>query len=248
MKILAVDAAGKALSVAVAEDGRIVASAALNVGLTHSQRLLPLLQSLLAAADLSLAEIDMLAVVNGPGSFTGLRIGMSTAKGLAWALQKPLLPVCTLEAAAYNALGVGQPEQLACPVLDARRNEVYTALFAAGPGLAPQPLWPPQAISPAALADKLLAAAETAGKQVVLAGDAAELIFAEMQAKLGERVLLAPPERRCFNACACALLAGGRLEQAKPAAEVEAFYLRASEAERNRLAKLSKEAEAGGLV
>ena len=105
MKILAVDAAGKALSVAVAEDGRIVASAALNVGLTHSQRLLPLLQSLLAAADLSLAEIDMLAVVNGPGSFTGLRIGMSTAKGLAWALQKPLLPVCTLEAAAYNALG-----------------------------------------------------------------------------------------------------------------------------------------------
>ena len=98
------------------------------------------------------------------------------------------------------------------------------------------------------MADKLLAAAETAGKQVVLAGDAAELIFAEMQAKLGERVLLAPPERRCFNACACALLAGERAEQAKPAAEVEAFYLRASEAERNRLAKLSKEAEAGGLV
>ncbi len=190
----------------------------------------------------------MLAVVNGPGSFTGLRIGMSTAKGLAWALQKPLLPVSTLEAAAYNALGVGRPNLLACPVLDARRNEVYTALFAAGPGLVPQPLWPPQAISPAALADKLLAAAETAGKQVVLAGDAAELIFAEMQAKLGERVLLAPPERRCFNACACALLAGERAEQAKPAAEVEAFYLRASEAERNRLAKLSKEAEAGGLV
>lgn len=244
MKILAVDAAGKALSVAVAEDGRILASAALNVGLTHSQRLLPLLQSLLAAADLPLAAIDLLAVVNGPGSFTGLRIGVATAKGLAWALQKPLLPVSTLEAAAYNALGAGQPDLLACPVLDARRNEVYTALFAPGSGREPQPLWPPQAISPQALADKLLA--EAAGRRVVFAGDAAELIFAEMQARLGDLAVLAPPERRCFNACACALLAGERAEQAKPPAEVGAFYLRASEAERNRLAKLAAEAKAAG--
>lgn len=245
MKILAVDAAGKALSVAVAEDGRILASAALNVGLTHSQRLLPLLQSLLQAADLSLAAIDMLAVVNGPGSFTGLRIGVSTAKGLAWALQKPLLTVSTLEAAAYNALGLGWPDLLACPVLDARRNEVYTALYALGPGLEPQPLWPPQAISPALLADKLLAELKP-GQRVALAGDAAELIFADMQERLGDLVLLAPPERRCFNACACALLAGGRLEQAKPAAEAGAFYLRASEAERNRLARLAEEAQAAG--
>ena len=85
MTILAVDAAGKGLSVAVAAEGRILANAALNVGLTHSQRLLPLLESLLKAADLSLAELNALAVVSGPGSFTGLRIGVATAKGLAWA-------------------------------------------------------------------------------------------------------------------------------------------------------------------
>lgn len=251
MIILAVDAAGKGLSVAVAdtEAGRILAGAELNVGLTHSQRLLPLLQSLLAAADLPLQQVDALAVVNGPGSFTGLRIGVATAKGLAWALQKPLLAVSTLEAAAYNALSGGwQPDVLACPVLDARRNEVYTALYAGGEAgrFSPRELWQPAAISPAELAARL--EAELApDRQVVFAGDAAELIFDYMKAALGERAHLAPPERRFFNAGACALLAGERLAQAKPPAEVGVFYLRASEAERNRLAKLQAEqaAEAG---
>lgn len=243
MIILAVDAAGKGLSVAAAADGRILASAALNVGLTHSQRLLPLLQSLLAAADMELAQVDAVAVVNGPGSFTGLRIGLATAKGLAWALQKPLAAVSTLEAAAYNALpGTDDADTLACPVLDARRNEVYTALYApaAAGRLTPTPLWPPQAVSPAVLAKRLAAELKN-GQRVVLAGDAAELIFAAMRAELGTRVLLAPPERRYFNACACALLAAERPEQWQAPAEVGAFYLRASEAERNRLAKLAKE-------
>ncbi len=251
MIILAVDAAGKGLSVAVADADavRILASAGLNVGLTHSQRLLPLLQSLLAAADLDLRQVDALAVVNGPGSFTGLRIGVATAKGLAWALQKPLLAVSTLEAAAYNALSGGwQPDTLACPVLDARRNEVYTALYAGGEAgrLSPREIWPPAAISPAALADKLLAELAP-GQQVVFAGDAAELIFADMQAALGGRAHLAPSERRFFHACACALLAGERREQAKPPAEVRAFYLRASEAERNRLARLKADKAAGDV-
>lgn len=251
MIILAVDAAGKGLSVAVAAEGRILASAALNVGLTHSQRLLPLLESLLKAADLQLNNLDALAVVNGPGSFTGLRIGVATAKGLAWALQKPLLAVSTLEAAAYNALpGYVDENILACPVLDARRNEVYAALYAGCPGaeglILPKQIWAPQAVSPADLADKLAAVAAE-NQRVVLSGDAAELIFADMREVLGERVILAPPERRCFNACACALLAEERLK-ADPAsadlpAEVGAFYLRASEAERNRLARLAAEKE-----
>lgn len=249
MIILAVDAAGKGLSVAVAAEGRILASAALNVGLTHSQRLLPLLESLLGAADLSLSAVDALAVVNGPGSFTGLRIGLATAKGLAWALEKPLLAVSTLEAAAYNALpGYADANILACPVLDARRNEVYTALYAgrqtADGWAAPRQLWEPQALAPAALADRLAAELKE-GQRVVLSGDAAELIYTDMQAVLGERLILAPPERRCFNACACALLAGERLKtdlgQLRPPAEVGAFYLRASEAERNRLARLAAE-------
>ncbi len=251
MTILAVDAAGKGLSVAVAAEGRILANAALNVGLTHSQRLLPLLESLLKAADLSLAELNALAVVSGPGSFTGLRIGVATAKGLAWALQKPLLAVSTLEAAAYNALpGYVDENILACPVLDARRNEVYTALYAGRPTAAgwtrPEQLWPPQAVSPADLAVKL-AATLAEGQRVVLTGDAAELIYADMWAALGARVILAPPERRCFNASACALLAEEQFKadpgQASLPAEVSAFYLRASEAERNRLARLAAEKE-----
>lgn len=235
MKVLAIDAAGKSLSVAVAEPDKLLAKAALNVGLTHSQRLLPLLAAIMEAAALSLADIDLLAVTNGPGSFTGLRIGLATAKGLAEGRGLPLLTVSTLEAEAYAARGCGA---YICPLLDARRNEVYTALYAE----TGEELMPPMAISPGGLAEKLNAfAVDKTGTRFILVGDAAELYAQELRQAVAAEVVSAPPERRLFGACGCAFLALERLEKAAPPEKAEAFYLRLSEAERNRLARLKAE-------
>ncbi len=235
-KVLGIDTAGKGLSLAVAEGDKLLASACLNVGLTHSQRLLPLLAALLEGAALRPADIDLIAVTNGPGSFTGLRIGLATAKGLAAGLGCKLLPVSTLEAAAYAVRGMGA---YICPVLDARRNEVYTALYTPEGA----ELWPPAALAPEKLAEQLrefLAANQP--RRVMFVGDAAELYIERLLAALPDMALLAPAERRLFGAPGCALLAAERLEQALPPERAEAFYLRLSEAERNRNARLAAEA------
>ena len=239
VKVLSVDAAGKGLSLAVADGDKLVASCCLNVGLTHSERLLPMLQALLAGAGLTLADMDMVAVTNGPGSFTGLRIGLATAKGLAEGQGLPLLPVGTLEAEAY---AVRQMGAFICPVLDARRNEVYTALYAPDGA----EIWPPMALSLGDLADKLreFLAASADIKQVIFVGDAAEIYINQMRDELGEAARIAPPEKRLFGAFGAAFIAQERPEDALPPERVEAFYLRLSEAERNRLAKMKAEGQA----
>lgn len=237
MKVLAIDAAGKGLSLAVAQTDKLIASATLNVGLTHSQRLLPMLKSLLEAAALTVQDMDMIAVVNGPGSFTGLRIGIATAKGLAEGAGLPLLTVSTPEAGAYAVRGMGA---YICPMLDARRNEVYTALYTEEGA----EVWQPMAVAPSVLAEELNAfAADKPGARFVLVGDAAELYIEQMQQQIAADVLLAPPQNRLFGAYGCAFVALERAEQAAPPEQAQAFYLRLSEAERNRLAKLQAEAE-----
>lgn len=127
MKILAIESSAKAASVALVEDGRLLAQNVQHAGLTHSRTLLPMLHSLLDGLGLELADIDKIAVAHGPGSFTGLRIGVATAKGLAYGAEKPLVGVSSLEAMAHQAkhLGAG----LITPVMDARREQVYNALF-----------------------------------------------------------------------------------------------------------------------
>ncbi len=235
-KILGIDAAGKGLSLAVAEGDKLLASACLNVGLTHSQRLLPVLAAMLDAAALTIQDIDLIAVTNGPGSFTGLRIGLATAKGLAEGRGIKLLPVSTLEAEAYAVRHMGA---YICPVLDARRNEVYTALYTPEGA----EVWPPAALAPQALAEKLREfLAQNEPQQVIFVGDAADLYIEEMRQALPGQALIAPPERRLFGAPGCAFLAGERLEEALPPERAAAFYLRLSEAERNRNARLQAEA------
>lgn len=126
MKILAIDASGLVASVAVTEDDRLIGEYTTNYKKTHSQTLLPMLDQLAAMIDLDLKTIDAIAVTAGPGSFTGLRIGAATAKGLGQALNKPLIPVASLEAIAYNCWG---SDRLICPIMDARRKQVYTGLY-----------------------------------------------------------------------------------------------------------------------
>lgn len=126
MKILAIDSSGLTASVAIAEDDNLLAEYTVNNKKTHSQTLLPMLDEIVKATDTDLEELDAIAVASGPGSFTGLRIGASTVKGLALALDKPVVPVPTLEGLTYNLWGC---EGLICPIMDARRNQVYTGVY-----------------------------------------------------------------------------------------------------------------------
>lgn len=126
MKILAIDSSGLTASVAVVEDDSLISEYTVNYKKTHSQTLLPMLDEIKNMAELDLCTIDAIAISNGPGSFTGLRIGSASAKGLGLALKKPIIEVSTLEALAYNLYGT---ENYVCPIMDARRNEVYTGVF-----------------------------------------------------------------------------------------------------------------------
>ena len=132
MKILAIETSAKSVSAAVVENGVPLASAYQNMGLTHSRTLLPLVDSMLKNCGASLKEVEVIAVAAGPGSFTGLRIGVSALKGLAWALEKPCCGVSTLAAMARN---LAHMEGLIVCAMDARRNQVYNALFLAHDGV-----------------------------------------------------------------------------------------------------------------
>ena len=126
MKILGLDSSGLVASIAVVEDTELLGEYTINYKKTHSQTLLPMLDEVAKMIELDLESIDAIAVAGGPGSFTGLRIGSATAKGLGFALQKPLVHVPTVDALAYNLAGC---KDMVCPLMDARRNQTYTGLY-----------------------------------------------------------------------------------------------------------------------
>lgn len=127
MKILGLDSSGLVASVAIVEDAEMRGEYTINYKKTHSQTLLPMLDEVAKMIELDLETVDAIAVAGGPGSFTGLRIGSATAKGLGLALQKPLVHVPTVDALAYNLVG---HRDMVCPLMDARRNQTYTGLYA----------------------------------------------------------------------------------------------------------------------
>jgi len=126
MKILAIDSSGLVATVAILEDDELIAEYTINYKKTHSETLLPMLDEISKMTDLDLKSIEMIAVAKGPGSFTGLRIGSATAKGLAYALNVPIVSVPTVDALSMNLWGT---DKLVCPIMDARRNQVYTGLY-----------------------------------------------------------------------------------------------------------------------
>jgi len=126
MKLLALDSSGLVASVAVAEDDTLVAEFTVNHKKTHSQTLVPMLDAVKNLAALDLETVDAIAIAAGPGSFTGLRIGSATAKGLGLAWEKPIVPVPTVDGLAYNLYGTAD---VVCPLMDARRGQVYTGLY-----------------------------------------------------------------------------------------------------------------------
>lgn len=126
MRVLAIDSSGLTATVAVVENTQTVAEYTINYKKTHSQTLLPMIDEVVKMTELDLNTIDAIAVAGGPGSFTGLRIGSATAKGLGFALNKPLIHVPTVDGLAYNVYGC---EDIICPIMDARRNQVYTGIY-----------------------------------------------------------------------------------------------------------------------
>ena len=126
MKILGIDSSGLVAATALMSDGIVTAEYQIHNKKTHSQTLMPMISEMMSMADVKPEELDAIAVSEGPGSFTGLRIGASIAKGLAWTLKIPIVPVSSLMGLAAN---VEMPGQIVCPIMDARRNQVYTAVY-----------------------------------------------------------------------------------------------------------------------
>lgn len=230
MKILAIETSAKSVSAAVVENDVPLASAYQNMGLTHSRTLMPLVDGMLSAAGLRVQDMDLLAAANGPGSFTGLRIGVSALKGLAWALEKPCCGVSTLAAMARN---LAHMEGLIICAMDARRNQVYNALFLAHDGVLTRQC-PDRAIGLAELAEEIKNRPEP--KFVV--GDGAGLCYNHL---LEQDVpcRMAPPQLVMQNAVGVALAAEemAAAGQVTTARDLVPVYLRLSQAERERLAR-----------
>lgn len=231
MKILALESSAVACSVCLWEDGRLLAQSFQNSGLTHSRTLMSLCGDLLKNGGYTLDEVDVVAVAAGPGSFTGLRIGVAAAKGLAWAGDKPCAGVSTLEAMARPLAHLEGADL--CAVMDARRQQVYNARFQAEGGQLLR-LCPDRAISIDELAAELLSREKTQ----ILVGDGAELCYNELT-KRGLPVRLAPPHLRWQSAWGVARAAEelARTGGLVTAAELAPVYHRLSQAERERLAR-----------
>lgn len=232
MLILALESSAKAASAALARDGALVAQEFLNNGLTHSQTLLPMAEKLLRDAGLTLRDIDAVAVSHGPGSFTGIRIGVSAAKGLCWGAEKPAIGVSTLEAMAWN--GADAPAgSIICCAMDARRSQIYNALFTFVDGQ-PQRLCKDRAIALEELTEEL----DGCEKPIFVLGDGAELCYNYLSQQ-NLSVTLAPEEVRLQ--CAWGVCRAAAAKSPRSAAELLPVYLRLSQAERERLARMKKE-------
>lgn len=229
MLIMAFESSAKAASVALVREGRLISQYSQCSGLTHSRTLLPMAEDMLKNAELSLEDVDCFAVAQGPGSFTGIRIGVSTVKGLAWASNKPCVGVSTLEAMAWHGLSAGG---CICPVMDARRNQVYNALFRIENGR-PVRLTEDRPIGLKELSEELGGLEEP----VLLVGDGAE-ISARWFDKEGIAYTLAPENLLWQSAWGVAMAAAGKTFGTCD--ELLPVYLRLSQAEREKLEKMGK--------
>ncbi len=233
MKILAVDTSGPSVGVALLDEDRLLFECELTHRRTHSEWLMPAVEQALAQTQLSPAEVDLYAAVVGPGSFTGVRIGVTTVKTLAQATGKPCIGVHALETLVA---GVGAFDGAICPILDARAGQVYGAAFA--PGLPPQRLLEDVACK----LPEFLSQACALNKPLLFAGDGVPVFRERIAEALGDRAAFAPPHLCGLRAGAAATLARCRAEQAVDYATLMPLYLRAPQAERERAAKLAAQA------
>ena len=232
--ILAFETSAKAASVALFEKGKLLGESYQNTGLTHSQTLMVMAQDLLNTCGIAPDQVEAVAVAAGPGSFTGIRIGVAAAKGFAWGRQIPCYGVSTLEA---MALSLGAYDGYVLPVMDARRSQVYNAIFHAEGGKLTR-MTDDRAIALADLKEEL----KILQKPVFLVGDGSNLCYNTLLEEVPNLVL--PPEHRMHQrACGVCLAAADMIEAGLPGngAELTPNYLRLSQAERERAARENRE-------
>ena len=227
MRILAIESSSLVASVAIVEDGVTLAEYTANFKMTHSQTLLPMIDSMVSLFGIDLSTIDAIAVSGGPGSFTGLRIGSATAKGLGLALDKPLIHVPTLDGTAYNLYGA---KGLICPIMDARRNQVYTGIYRFEQEF--EVVMEQDAMDMGELIEKL----NGMGERVIFLGDGVPVHEKKIRELMTVPFDLAPAHMNRQRAASVAELgavyfAEGKIETA---AEHGPDYLRKSQAERER--------------
>lgn len=236
MKILAVDSSGNTASAAVYIDGVITALNSVNNNKTHSQTLLPMIEHAMKQAGIDVSELDAVAAAEGPGSFTGLRIGASTVKGLSFAAGIPIVPVSTLAALAYNFAGM---DGIICPVMDARRGQVYSAAysFCGGCGDIINEIYGPRALPLDEVLDKLRGSYPD--ERVIFPGDGVLVHESRIREVMEDKAFIALSHQRFQSAASVAMLAAQYYADGKyvNGADFEPVYLRLSQAERERIEK-----------
>lgn len=239
MRVLAIDSSGLTATVAIVEDEQTIAEYTTNYKKTHSQTLLPMIDEMVRMVDADLKDIDAIAVAGGPGSFTGLRIGSATAKGLGLALDKPLIHVPTVDAMAYSTYGC---EDIICPIMDARRKQVYTGLYSFSHkknedgGLYDEPVFQVLRMQMAVPVEELIRHLNVYRRRVVFLGDGVP-VYKEMLAEgLKVPYSFAPSFMNRQRAAAVGALGIRYYEEGRyeSAAEFRPEYLRKSQAERER--------------
>ena len=239
MKILAIDSTAIVASVAICDDEKLVALYTVNNGNTHSETLLPMVESVLKQSKLTVDDIGLFAVSNGPGSFTGVRIGCATVKGLAFGREVPCMGISTLEALAYNLKG---SDGILCPVMNARRNQVYNALFRfEGDRLVR--LCPDRAISVKELSEELASNDEYSNEKVYLSGDGIDITAPVLpKEKLGfSHPVMA--HQNAYSVAMCALEAYRAGVGIVSDSVLAPTYLRPSQAERERMERIKEGAD-----
>ena len=221
MKILAIDTSALTATAAIISDGTLLGEMSITTKLTHSQTIMPMIDELLKKVSLDIADIDLFACSEGPGSFTGLRIGIGTIKGLAYGLGKPVVGVCTLEALAHN---ISYTDFSIAPIMDARRGQVYNAVYKyEGEKLVC--VTEPRALSVEELCEELT-------EKTIFVGDGVKVYKERIAELLGEKAFFAPPQNQLQRAGSVAFAALGK--EPCDAAELTAVYLRKPQAERER--------------
>ena len=235
MKILGIDSSGLVASAAIAAEKNIIAEFTVNNKQTHSQTLLPMIEKVVDISGIELEQIDAIAIAAGPGSFTGLRIGSATAKGIGLALKKPVVSVPTLEGLAYR---VSVFDGIICPIMDARRNQVYTGIYKMDKGnlvcLSEQ-----KAVDIHEIMEEL----EKYDEKVIFLGDGVEVQRETIEKEFKKEYCFAPIHLSKQSAAAVAVLGDIYFNQGKAedAAEHKPIYLRKSQAEREREERLKKQ-------
>ena len=225
MNIVAIDTSGPTASCAVMRDGEIIHSVFLNQGLTHSETIMPALDEAMTNAQIDCSQVDAFAAVAGPGSFTGVRIGVCAVKGLAHAHNTPCASVDALEALAMNVIGF---DGIACPILDARRGQVYCAAFDVR-GELPVRVLPDQAIELNAYLAQL-----PEDRRLIFVGDGLRVHADAISNALGDRAVIAAANLRNLRADTACVLAMAHRDQWMEARKLVPIYLRAPQAERER--------------